>query len=413
MNLYAWIILTALILEYAVNLVADRLNLRALRTDLPAEMAGVYPEESYRRSQEYTRATTRFEGIVSTLSLALILAFWFSGGFNLLDRMVRSWDMGSIPTGLIYIGILLVFRTAFSLPFRVYATFVIEARFGFNRTTPGTFIADSIKGIALAAALGGPLLAILLAFFEYAGPYGWLYAWAVLIGYLLFVQFIAPTWIMPLFNTFTPLEEGELKERILAYARSVRFPLKNVFVIDGSRRSSKSNAFFTGFGRNKRVALYDTLIAGHTVAELVAVLAHEIGHYKKRHILQGLLISILHMGVLFFLLSVFLGHRGLFDAFYMEQPSVYSGLLFFGMLLTPMEMVLSLFVHLLSRRNEYQADRFAVTTLHDPDAMIEALKKLAAHNLANLTPHPFFTFLNASHPPLMSRIRAIRPADSR
>jgi STE24 endopeptidase len=224
----------------------------------------------------------------------------------------------------------------------------------------------------------------------------------------LFLQFIAPTWIMPLFNKFTPLEEGELRESIFSYARSVNFSLENLFVMDGSKRSTKSNAFFTGFGKHKRIALFDTLIEKHSVAELVSILAHEIGHYKKKHILQSMAISILHSGLMFFLLSIFISHKGLFDAFYMEQMSIYAGLIFFGMLYSPLELLLSIFLQIFSRKNEYEADRFAVETTDTPETMVNALKTLSVHNLSNLTPHPFYVFLNYSHPPVLERIQALR-----
>jgi STE24 endopeptidase len=284
---------------------------------------------------------------------------------------------------------------------------VIEERFGFNRTTPRTFLLDRLKGLALAALFGAPLLAAVLSIFEYLGPYAWLYCWAVVAAFSLAVQFIAPTWIMPLFNKFTPMQDGELKDSILGYAGSVDFPVKNVFVTDGSKRSSKSNAFFTGFGRNKRIALFDTLIERHTVPETIAVLAHEIGHHKKKHILQGTVFAVLNTGVVFFLLSVFLSSSGLYQAFYVEQPSVYTGLLFFGLLYTPIELALSMSLHAVSRRNEYQADRYAAETIEKPSGLVDALKKLHATSLSNLTPHPFFVFLNYSHPPLLQRVRAI------
>jgi len=213
---------------------------------------------------------------------------------------------------------------------------------------------------------------------------------------------------MPLFNKFEPLEDGELKTAIISYADAVNFPLKNVFVMDGSKRSGKSNAFFTGFGKNKRIALFDTLIAQHTVSELVAVLAHEIGHYKKKHILKSLIIGIVHTGVMFFLLSLFISYQGLFDAFYMDQQSVYAGLIFFGMLYSPIEFFLGIFLQMRSRKNEYEADRFAVETTKDSESMTNALKKLSAHNLSNLVPHPFYVFMNYSHPPVLERIKAIR-----
>jgi STE24 endopeptidase len=290
---------------------------------------------------------------------------------------------------------------------------VIEERFGFNRTTPMTFVKDMVKGLGLAVVLGGPLLAGVLAFLHYAGPYAWVYCWVATVLVMLGVQFVAPTWIMPLFNTFQPLQPGPLREALLAYARGVDFPLQDVYVMDGSRRSSKSNAFFTGFGKHKRVALFDTLIAQLAPPELVAVLAHEIGHYKKHHIVQGLLLSIVHMGVLFFLLSLFLHHQGLFEAFYVEQPSVYAGMVFFTLLYTPLELLLSIGMQVFSRRHEYAADRYAVETFGQPEAMAQALQKLSVQNLSNLTPHPLYVFLHYSHPPVLKRIQAIRHTATR
>jgi len=408
MNIYAAIILATLILDFVLSFIAGVLNLKTLSSKLPEEFNGVYDAEAYRKSQEYTRVKSRFGFLVATLQLALTLAFWFSGGFNFLDSIVRSWQLGPIPSGLAYIGILGIAAGVLSLPIAIYSTFVIEERFGFNKTTPAIFVTDLLKGFMLAVLLGGPLLAGLLALFQYAGIIAWLYCWIAVTLFSLFVQFIAPTWIMTLFNKFKPIEEGELKERILAYARSVAFPLSGVFVIDASKRSSKSNAFFTGFGRNKRIALFDTLVQQHSVAELVAVLAHEIGHYKKKHILKGLAISILHTGVMFYLLSLFIGQEALFRAFYLEHASIYAGFLFFGMLYAPIELVLSIFLNIFHRRNEYQADKFAAQTTNDAESMISALKKLSVHNLTNLTPHPFYVFLNYGHPPVLARIKAIR-----
>ncbi len=408
MNIYAVIILATLLFDFVLNLFADLLNLRNLSSDLPPEFKDVYDAEKYEKSQEYTRVKTRFGFFVSAFGLAVTLVFWFSGGFNALDQWVRSWGLSPIWNGLLFIGILLLARGLVSLPFSIYSTFVIEERFGFNKTTPAVFIADILKSLGLGLLIGGPLLAGILAFFQYAGNLAWLYCWTVTAVFTVFIQFIAPTWIMPLFNKFEPLQKGELKERIMEYAESVKFSLKGVFIMDGSKRSGKSNAFFTGFGRNKRIALFDTLVEQHTVDELVAVLAHEIGHYKKKHILVGMVISIVHMGVIFYLLSIFISQRGLFDAFYMQDMSIYAGMLFFGMLYAPIELILSIFMNMFSRRNEYQADRFAVNTFPHPESFISALKKLMANNLGNLTPHPVFVFLNYSHPPVLQRIRAIR-----
>ncbi len=407
MNPFFFVILIALLIEHAIGVIANLFNLKSLSTKPPPALEGVYQSEEYRKSQEYLRANTRFDFVTSTFDLVVLLSFWFTGGFNYLDQAVRSWGFVPILHGLLYIGILVLGYSLTKLPFSIYRTFVIEERFGFNRTNPRTFALDRIKGLVLAASIGGPLLSGILALFEYAGYHAWIYCWIAVILFSLILQYVAPTWIMPLFNKFTPLEPGELREAILNYSRSVGFPVKNVFVMDGSKRSSKSNAFFTGFGRNKRIALFDTLIKKHTVPELIAVLAHEIGHHKKKHILQGTIISILHTGVLFFVLSILLGSPGLYDAFYMEQQSIYSGILFFGLLYTPLEMVLSIMMHALSRRNEYEADRFAADTTQHPQHLVEALKKLHAGNLSNLVPHPFYVFLNYSHPPLLQRMRAI------
>jgi STE24 endopeptidase len=225
---------------------------------------------------------------------------------------------------------------------------------------------------------------------------------------MLGVQFIAPTWIMPLFNKFTPLDAGELKSAILSYAGSIKFPVENVYVMDGSRRSSKSNAFFTGFGKHRRIVLFDTLIKKHTTEELVAVLAHEMGHYKKKHILQTMALGILQMGMMLYLLSIFISYQGLFDAFYMPQKSVYAGLIFFAMLYSPLDFFIGIFMQMLSRSNETEADRFSAETTHDPQSMVDALKKLSTHNLSNLFPHPLYVFLNYSHPPVLKRIQALQ-----
>ncbi len=408
MNAFFFIILAALVLEFALDIVANSLNLKALRSEAPPELKGVYEPEEYLKSQGYTRTTTRFHFVTTTFNLALLLGFWLAGGFDYLDGVVRAPGLHVVVTGVLYIGILLIAYLLISIPFSVYSTFVIEERFGFNKTTRGTFVRDQLKGLALALVLGAPLLAGVIAIFEYAGSLAWLYCWVAVSLFILGLQFVAPTWIMPLFNKFNPMESGDLRDAILDYARSVDFTVANIFVMDGSKRSSKANAFFTGFGPNKRIALFDTLVENHTVPEMVAVLAHEIGHYKKKHILQGMVISVLHMGVLFFLLSIFLSAGSLYDAFFMEHQSTYAGILFFVLLYTPIEVVMSIVLHVISRRHEHDADRWSVETFEKPQSLIDALKKLSADNLSNLAPHPFFVFLNYTHPPLLQRVEAIQ-----
>jgi len=408
MNAYALLILCAILFQNALSLAADLLNLGALRPELPAGFEGVYDAERYRRSQEYTRARTRFSFWPQAFDLALLLGFWFAGGFAWLDGWTRGFGFGPILTGLAFIGALALAKVILDLPFRYWSTFVIEERFGFNKSTRATFWADTAKMLALGAVLGAPLLAAILWFFERAGASAWLLCWGVTALFSLFVQFVAPTWIFPLFNKFKPLEEGELRAAVLAYAQKVAFPLEGLFVIDGSRRSTKANAFFSGFGKKKRVALFDTLVAKHPVEELVAVVAHEIGHYKKGHIVKGLVFSIAQAGVVFYLLSLFLQHDGLFAAFGVEQRSVHAGLVFFSLLYTPLELVLSLGLHAFLRKNEFEADAYARTTTGAPERLVSALQRLSADSLTNLTPHPLYVVLHHTHPPLVERVRALR-----
>jgi STE24 endopeptidase len=406
-NPFAVTILFVIVTEFFLTTLADFLNLRALSKEVPPALRTIYDAGQYWKSQNYLRVNTYFDGVHAVFNLGITLMFWFGKGFPLLDSGLREMNRGPLLTGLLFIGSLAFIKMLIDLPFSLYHTFVIEEKFGFNKTTPQTFFLDRLKGLGLALLLGTPLLTGILAFFEYTGHTAWLYCWAVVVMFMLLVQFIAPTWIMPLFNKFTPIEPGQLKTAILSYAQRIGFSLENVFVMDGSKRSSKSNAFFTGFGKHRRIVLFDTLISHTGVSELVAVLAHEMGHYKKHHILVSLLIGIIHTGVLFYLLSLFLSIQALFDAFYVSKPSVYAGLIFFSLLYTPIELLMGLLMQLLSRRNEFAADRFAAKTTHDPAALISALKKLAAENLSNLTPHPFYVFLNYSHPPLMERLQAL------
>lgn len=407
MNTIAVIILFAIVVDVVINILADILNLSMLQAGLPGPFQGVYDARQYRKSQDYLRVNTRFGWVRAVVNLTALLIFWFQGGFPAVDNWVQSFGKGPVLSGLMYIGTLTLLYSLLSQPFSIYATFFIEERFGFNKTTWKIYLLDLLKGLGLAILLGTPLLAGILAFFEHAGSHAWVYCWVVVVLYLLVVQYIAPTWIMPLFNTFKPLEEGELKSAILACAKTIQFPLKRVYTMDGSKRSRKSNAFFTGFGKNKRIVLFDTLIQQHTVPELVAILAHEMGHYKKKHILQGMLLGIVQTGLMFFLLSLTISYQGLFEAFYMNHVSVYAGLIFFGMLFAPLDFFVGILMQIRSRSNEYQADRFAVAATRNPGAMIDALKKLSVHNLSNLLPHPFYVFLNYSHPPVLKRIEAI------
>jgi len=402
------IILSTLIGAYLLNIIADLLNLGNLNQPLPKEFSDQYDNQKYLASQNYLKTNTKFGFITSGFDLIVILLFWFSGGFQIIDSFVRSFDLNSIVSGLFFTGILLFLKLIISLPFTLYSTFVIEEKFGFNKTTPVLFFKDLTKSIFISAVLGGILLSLILGFLEFGGRFAWVMCWAVSVIFLLIVQYIVPTWIMPLFNKFTPLEEGPLKDAIVDYAKSIDFSLSNIFVMDGSKRSSKSNAFFTGFGKNKRIVLFDTLIKEQTTDELVSVLAHEMGHFIKKHIIKRMVIGILQMGLIFYLISIFISHEGLFHAFFMQDVSIYAGLIFFGMLYSPIDLFVSILFQISSRKDEYEADRFARDTTQSHKPLISALKKLSAHNLSNLTPHPFYVFLNYSHPPVMERINALR-----
>jgi STE24 endopeptidase len=408
MNGYALVILAALVLELALEITAEVLNLRALGPEPPRDLQDAYEPTRYRRSRDYLAARIRFGIVSATINMAALLAFWFAGGFGWLDASLRALGRGPIVTGLLFIGSLGLARVVVELPLRWWSTFVLEERFGFNKMTPATFWADTAKGLALAAALGAPLLAGVLWLFETAGPSAWLWCWLMAAAYLFVVQLVAPTWIMPLFNRFTPLPDGALRDRIVAYARSVAFPLEGVFVIDGSRRSTKANAFFTGFGRHKRIALFDTLLASLDTDQIVAVLAHEIGHYKRRHVIVGMVIGVLHLGLVLFVLSRFLGSAGLYEAFFVHGRPAYAGLVFFALLFGPIDLLLSIAQQVLSRRFERQADAFAVATTGAGERLASALVRLSVDSLAHPSPHRLHVLLHHSHPPLLERVHALR-----
>ena len=409
MNSYLIFILFVLVGGYLLDLAVSFLEIRSLQPELPAEFRDTYDEEKYRTSQEYTKVTTGFSVVQDTVTLVLTLIFILAGGFNAIDLLSRSLGWGSISTGLLFTGVLILLSFLVGLPFSLYSTFVIEERFGFNKTTGKTFFLDLVKGLILAILIGGPLLAAVLWFFEITGSMAWVYCWLALTLFTFVLQFLAPVVIMPLFNKFTPLEDGELKEGITEYAAQQEFALQGIYTMDGSKRSTRLNAFFTGFGRFRRIVFFDTLIEKLQPQEIIAVLAHEMGHFKKKHIFKMMAASVVQTGLMFFILSLFLGNEQLFAAFGMEHISVYAGLIFFGFLYSPVSLLLSIFFNIFSRKNEYEADAWAVKTTRDQgEELINGLKKLSVHNLSNLTPHPLQVFLHYSHPPVLQRIEAIR-----
>jgi len=409
MEMNNWLLFIVIILlgNYLLEQVLSYLNIKSLVDRVPMEFQDVIDAEKYRKSQEYTRATSQFGLVESTTSTFILLIFLLSGGFNWVDIFIRGFQQGPIVNGILYIAVLLLLSSILALPFTLYSTFVIEERFGFNNTTIKTFCTDIIKGIILSILIGTPILYLILWFFETTGDFAWIYCWTGLTLISIVLQFLAPVLIMPLFNKFTLLEDGTLKEKVLAFARHASFNIQGIYTMDGSKRSSKLNAFFTGFGKFRKIVFYDTLLEKLDEDEVVAVLAHEMGHYKHRHIFKMMVISICHTGLLFFLLSLFIGNENLFAAFQVEHVSVYGALIFFSFIFTPVNILLGIVVNILSRKHEFQADRYAADPPSRGTALVSGLKKLSIANLSNLTPHPAMVFFHYSHPPVLARIRAL------
>ena len=412
MNTYAIIILIALVANHLLRWATGYLSTRSFQPEVPDEFSNLITDEKYATAKKYASEKHRFSSIHGALDLAIFLAFWFSGGFEWLDGIVQGIAEGPISRGLIYIGTIVLVLGIINLPFQLWSTFVIEERYGFNRTTVKTFVLDTLKGLGLAAVLGGILLLLVLWFFQWAGNMAWLWCWLALTAFSLGAMFVAPRWILPLFSKFTSLEEGDLRDSIEQLSRSADFPVREIYVVDGSRRSSKANAFFTGFGRNRRIGLYDTLLEKLSPSEIVAVVAHEIGHYKLHHIWKGAILSIGEIGMFLWIMSFFLEEEGLFDAFYVSDVSIYVGFILFSFLFSPLARILSVATGLFSRKWEFLADRFAVETTGAVDALAGGLKKLSVDHLSNLTPHPVDVFFNFSHPPALYRIRAIKEFSS-
>ncbi len=401
-------VLSTLVGYYLLDSLAKLLNLRSLQRQVPNEFLDIYDADRYRRSQEYTKANTWFELIVATVDLVVLLAFWFLGGFESLDHFVRGFRFLPVWNGLLYLGILGAAREVLMLPFAIYHTFVLEQRFGFNRTTIATFIADRIKEWLLSGLLMAGFVIIILSLFETFGPHAWAIAWVCTAAISIILVYLAPTVILPLFFKLSPVPDGPLREQVKEFSLRQRFPIRELLVIDGSRRSSKANAFFTGFGANKRIALFDTLLTSHTVPELLAVLAHEIGHYKKHHIIRHLVIGQAHLFLLFLGASLCISRPELFATFGVTNSSYYVGLVLYFILIRPLAVLLGIGMNYWSRRDEFAADRFAAESMGDPNPLIQALKRLSKDSLSNLTPHPLLVSLHFTHPPVLARVLELK-----
>jgi len=415
-SIFFYTILLILILDYGLERLLAYLNSTYWSDQLPEELEGIYDQEKYRRSQQYEKSKQKFALVLSTLTLLAMLFMLMAGGFAWMDAFVRQYTHHPIPMALLFFGILGFVSSLLSLPFDVYHVFVLEEKFGFNRTTAKTFILDRLKGLLLSIIIGGGLLSLIILIYESTGTWFWLIAWGVISFFMIFMSMFYSNLIVPLFNRQKPLDQGPLRDAIEHFAVKVGFKLKNIYIIDGSKRSKKANAYFTGLGMKKRIVLYDTLIQDHTNEELVAVLAHEIGHYKKKHTLLGIVLSMLQTGIMLFILSLFIRKDSIiaqslcqaisgFSGFEIKQ-SFHVGILAFGLLYSPLSFILGLIFNLISRKHEYAADRFAGIQ-YDPVALMDALKKLSVNNLSNLHPHPAYVFFYYSHPTLLQRLHAL------
>lgn len=399
-----WVIISIISVEYIVQYYIDAINAKHFNDELPKEVDDVFDDEEYLKSQAYKKAYHQFGKLSGAFSLVIILGLFFIDAFAFIDDWLRQNSSNEILISLGFFGVLFFANEVIQLPFSYYSTFVIEEKFGFNKTTLKTFIFDKIKSWFLAIVVGGGVLALLQWFYLTYPSNFWWYAWLFIIAFSLLINLFYAQLIVPLFNKQTPLQDGKLKDKIEAYAQQVQFQIQNIFVIDGSKRSTKANAYFSGFGKQKRITLYDTLINDLSEDEVVAVLAHEVGHYKHKHIIYNLVLSSLLTGLTLYLLSLTLNEPIFSEAINVSEPSFHIGLLVFGFLYGPVSTITGIVMNLLSRKFEYQADNYAQKT-HESKHLINALKKLNKKSLSNLTPHPYNVFINYSHPPLKDRIK--------
>lgn len=401
------IILLISVIAYLFDQFLDFINLKAQRKDIPAEIAEFYDADKYQKSLAYQRAQARFSFLSSGFSFLIsILMLWF-GGFGWLDGVLRPYFANDISLALVFFGVVAVVSDVLSLPFQLYSTFVIEEKFGFNKTTVKTFILDKVKGYVLGAVIGGALLSVMIYLVKTIGPDFWIWFGMIAALFILFINMFYTSLLLPLFNKLTPLGEGELKTAIEAFSRKVNFPLDNIFVMDGSKRSKKANAFFSGIGKKKKIVLYDTLINNHSTDELVAVLAHEVGHFKKKHIIWGYLLSILQVFFVLFVLSRMIFNENLSLALGGSTQAIHLNVLAFTILFSPISGITGLLMSLLSRKNEFEADAYARETFSG-NALAMALKRLSVDSLSNLFPHPAYVFFHYSHPPLLQRLQALK-----
>ena len=401
------ILITILLIKFVIDSVLNHLNAKHFNDTLPNDVSDVYEINEYLKSQTYKRTNHNFSKITSLFSLITTLLFFFFNGFFIVDQIARGFSNNIIIITLIFFGIIIVGSDIISIPFSLYKTFIIEEKFGFNKVTKKIFFLDKIKGLLMTIILGGSILSIITWFYEFTGNYFWIYSWLLISAFSVFLNMFYSKLIVPLFNKQTILEEGDLKNDIIKYVNSVGFKAQDIYVLNGSKRSTKANAYFSGFGNQKRITLYDTLINDLENNEIVAVLAHEVGHYKRKHIFYNLTLSIILTGFALFVLSLFIKTPVLSLALGVSLPSFHIGLIAFGILYSPVSQILGIFMNYMSRKFEYQADNYAKNTF-SASPLISSLKKLSKNSLSNLTPHYLYVFFHFSHPTLLERIKNLK-----
>jgi len=407
-NTLYYLILFIITIDFAFERWLDYLNSTKWSTALPLEFKDIYDEEKYRLSQDYEKTKHRFSMLTGSLGFISILLMFMLGGFGWLDQVIRERVSNPILITLIFFGILGLVSELLSLPFSWYDTFVIEAKFGFNKSTPRLFILDQIKGLIIGVIIGGIILSLIAWIYLMAGKLFWIYALAVITFFSLFMALFYSNLIVPLFNKQTPLEDGELKSAIRHFCDRVSFNLDNVFIIDGSKRSTKANAYFTGLGKKKRIVLYDTLIDEMTTEEIVAVLAHEIGHYKKKHVIYSMILSFMSTALMLYIFSLVSSNAAFAEVLGARETGFHLSIVTFGILYSPLSFLIGLGMNIFSRKNEYEADNFASVN-YEGSFLASALKKLSVKNLSNLTPHPTYVYFHYSHPTLIERLRNLNP----
>lgn len=409
-SILAILILVFILFDFLLEFILNYRNSKTWDKPIPDELKGIYDEEKYAKARNYHKATERLSLITSVFSTVLIIVFMSLKGFAFVHLLILEITSSPVLQALLFFGLFAIVSDIIGLPFELYGIFVIEEKYGFNKMTWKTYLSDKIKGYLLGSIIGGTLLSLFVWFYMMAGTYFWIYAWGLFTAFTVFITLFYTTLIVPIFNKLKPLETGSLREKIEIFSQQVQFPLTNIFVIDGSKRSTKANAYFSGLGSKKTIVLFDTLINEQTEEELVSVLAHEVGHYKMKHIQMGMLIGIAQMGAILFILSLFINRPELSQALGLQTdiPVFHLGLIAFSLLYSPISTITGIFLNMLSRKNEFEADNYAKSTTGTGEHLISALRKLSSNNLSNLNPDKWYVFFHYSHPPLLERVRNLK-----